>query len=165
MQDYPKAVWSIPYISVTLSPSLKQNFIAYFSFKVSLHPDYIFEIHQQWQSCFSKVYSSSCFSCFFEPEIIKIGQSSYTRYSNNILNFEESTTILNSYTKKSGNLLKPPRNSIIYWYNTIYYRFQYSTLILFEYAELKLGFWKIIWLNEENYTNYINVNFYFHLSF
>ena len=30
-------------------------------------------------------------------------------YSNNILNFEESTTILNAYTKKSGNLLKAPR--------------------------------------------------------
>ena len=30
-------------------------------------------------------------------------------YSNNILNFQESTTILNAYTKKSGNLLKAPR--------------------------------------------------------
>ena len=26
-------------------------------------------------------------------------------YSNNILNFQESTTILSAYTKKSGNLL------------------------------------------------------------
>ena len=29
-------------------------------------------------------------------------------YSNNIVNFQESTTILNAYTKKSGNLLKAP---------------------------------------------------------
>ena len=32
-------------------------------------------------------------------------------YSNNILNFQESPTILNAYTKKSGNLLKAPRIS------------------------------------------------------
>ena len=30
-------------------------------------------------------------------------------YSNNIVNFQESTTILNASTKKSGNLLKAPR--------------------------------------------------------
>ena len=29
MQDAPKAVWSIPYISEAFFPSLKQNFIAY----------------------------------------------------------------------------------------------------------------------------------------
>ena len=46
---------------------LKQNFIAYRSSKVSSRPDYIFEIHQPWQS--------DC-SCSFEAEIIKIGQSS-----------------------------------------------------------------------------------------
>ena len=33
-------------------------------------------------------------------------------YSNNILTFQASTTILNAYTKKSGNLLKAPRNCI-----------------------------------------------------
>ena len=46
MQDGWKAVWSIPYISVAFFPSLKQNFIAYRSSKVS---DCIFEIHQLWQ--------------------------------------------------------------------------------------------------------------------
>ena len=47
MQDAPKAVWSIPYISVaSFFPSLKQNFIAYRSSKMSSHPDWIFEIHQ-----------------------------------------------------------------------------------------------------------------------
>ena len=39
MQDAPKAVWSIPYVSVAFFPSLKQNFIAYHSSKVSSHPD------------------------------------------------------------------------------------------------------------------------------
>ena len=99
MQDAPKAVWSIPYVSVTFFPSLKQNFIAYRSSKVFWHPDCIFEIHQLWQSGFSRVYSNCCCSCWFEPEIIKIGQSSYKMYSNNIENFQESTTILNACTK------------------------------------------------------------------
>ena len=35
-------------------------------------------------------------------------------YSNNILNFQESTTILNACTKKSGNLLKALRILNIY---------------------------------------------------
>ena len=41
-----------------------------------------------------RVYSNCCCSCSFEPEIIKM-------YSNKILNFEESTTILNASKKKS----------------------------------------------------------------
>ena len=87
MQDAPKAVWSIPYVSMAFFPSLKQNFIAYRSSKVSSCPDFIFEIHQLWQLGFSRVYSNSCRSCSFEPEIIKIGQSSHKMYSNNIVNF------------------------------------------------------------------------------
>ena len=67
--------------------SWKQNFIAYRSSKVSSHPDYIFEIHQLWQSWFSRVYSNCCCCCSFEPEIIKIDQSSQKIYSNNIQNF------------------------------------------------------------------------------
>ena len=63
MQDGRKAVRSIPYDSVALFPSLKQNFIAYRFSKVSLRPDCIFEIHQLWQSGFSRVYSNSCCSC------------------------------------------------------------------------------------------------------
>ena len=101
MQDSPKAVWSISYVSVAFFLSLKQNFIAYHSPKVSSHPDCIFEIHQLWQSGFSRVYSNCCCSCSFEAEIIKIGQSSHKMYSNNILNFQVSTTILNACTKKS----------------------------------------------------------------
>ena len=102
MQDGRKAVWSIPYVSVAFFPSLKQNFIAYRSSKVSSRPDCTFEIHQLRQSGFSRVYSNSCCSCLFESEIIKNCQLSYKRYSNNIVNFQESTTILNTCTKKKG---------------------------------------------------------------
>ena len=102
MQDGWKAVWSIPYVSVAFFPSLKHNFIAYRSSKVS---DCIFEIHQMWQSGFSRVYANSCCSCSFEREIIKIGQSSHKMYSNNILNFQESMTNLNAHTKNVWNLI------------------------------------------------------------
>ena len=71
---------------------------------------------QLWQSGFSRVYSNSCCSYSFEPEIIKIGQSSHKMYSNNILNFQESTTILNACTKKSGNLLNAPCTYIIFFF-------------------------------------------------
>ena len=91
---------SIPYVSVAFFPSLKQNFIAYCSSKVSWRPDCIFEIHQLWQSDFSRVYSNCCSSCSFEPEIIKIGQSFHKMYSNDLLNIQVSTTIFNACTKK-----------------------------------------------------------------
>ena len=84
-EDGRKAVCSIPYVSVAFLPSLKQNFIAYPSSKVSSRPDCNFEIHQLWQSGFSRVYSNSCSSCSFEAEIIKIGQSSHKMYSNHRL--------------------------------------------------------------------------------
>ena len=78
MQKGRKAVWSIPYVSVaSFLPSLKQNFIAYRSSKVSSRLECIFEIHQLWQSGFSRVYSNLYCSCWFEPEIIKIGQLSH----------------------------------------------------------------------------------------
>ena len=97
IQDGRKAVWSI---SVAFFSRLKQNFIAYRSSKVSWRPYCIFEIHQLWQSGFCSVYSNSCCSCSFEAEIIKIGQSSYKMYSNNIVHFQESMTILNACTKR-----------------------------------------------------------------
>ena len=99
MQDGRKAIWSISYVSLAFFPSLKQNLIAYHSSKVSSHPDCIFEIHQQWQSGFSRVYSNCCCSCSFEAEIIKIGQSSYM-YSNNIL----ICTAITSYMYSSNIL-------------------------------------------------------------
>ena len=85
MQDAPKTVWSILYVSVAFFARLKQNFIAYCSSKVS---DCIFEIHQLWQSGFSRVYSNCCCSCSFKPEILKIGRSSHKMCSNNLVNFQ-----------------------------------------------------------------------------
>ena len=102
MQDASKAIWSIPYVSVVFFLSLKQNFIAYRSSKV---PDCIFEIHQLRQSGFSRVYSNCCCSCSFEPEIINIGHSSHKMYSNNIVNFQVSTPILNAHTKKVWKII------------------------------------------------------------
>ena len=103
MQDGRKAVWSIPYVSVaSFFPTLKHNFIAYRSSKVS---DCIFEIYQLWQSGFSRVYSNCYCSYWFEAEIIKIGLSSDKMYSNNIVNFQESTTILDACTKKVWKLI------------------------------------------------------------
>ena len=60
------------------------------------------------------MYSNSCCSRSFEPEIIKIGLSSHKMYSNNIVNFQESTPILNACTKNSGNLLNAPRIYVDY---------------------------------------------------
>ena len=111
MQDGRTAVWSI-------FPSLKQKFITYRSFKTSSRPDCIFEIHQQWQSDFSRVYSNPCWNCSFEAEIIKIGQSSHKIYSNNILNFQESRPVLNSHTQKS---LETYRMPLVYIYIYIVY--------------------------------------------
>ena len=87
-------------------PSLKQNSIAYHSSKLSSRPDCIFEIHQLWQSGFSRVYSNFCCSCSFEPEIMKIGQLSHKMYSNNILKCQESMTILNDGIKKVWKLIE-----------------------------------------------------------
>ena len=127
-------------------PSLKQNFIAYRSSKVSSRPDYIFEIDQLWQSGFSRVYSNCCCSCSFEPEIIKICQTSHNMYSNNIVNFQESITILNACTKKSGNLLKVPRIYIyIYIYITLFISIALSSLLpqsilyIYIYIYIKVG--------------------------
>ena len=97
-------------------PSLKRNTIAYRSSKVSSRPYCIFEIDQLWQSGFSRVYSNCCCSCSFEPEIRKIGQSSHKMYSNNIVNFQESTTILNACTKKVWKLIECTTYTYIYIY-------------------------------------------------
>ena len=67
--------------------------------------DCIFEIYRLWHSDFSRVYSNCSCRCSFEPEIIKISQSSQKIYSNNIVYFQESTTILNAHTKKVWKLI------------------------------------------------------------
>ena len=101
MQDAPKAVWSIPYASVALFPSLKYNFIAYLLKCPDVQIAFLKFTSCENQAC--------CCSYSFEAEIIKIGQSSHKMYCNNIENFQESTTFLNACTKKSGNLLNARR--------------------------------------------------------
>ena len=94
---------------------------------------FITEIHQLWQSGFSRVYSNCCCSCWFEPEIITIGQSSHKMYSNSILNFQEFTPILNAHAKKVRklilctsyygilyNIITIGKNIIIIWWNVAY---------------------------------------------
>ena len=58
-------------------------------------------------------------------------------YSNNVLDFQESKTILNVCTKMSGNLLKAPR---VYIYIYIYIRFliEVDNLII---PEMNLDKW------------------------
>ena len=75
---------------------------------MSSRPNCIFEIHQLWQSGISRVYSNCWCSSSFESEIMKIVQSSHKVYSNNLLNFQVSTTILKACTKNSVNLLNAP---------------------------------------------------------
>ena len=84
--------------------SLKQNFL-------HIILPYVQIAFLQFTICDNqaRVYSNCCCSCWFEREIIKIGQSSHKMYSNKIVNFQESTTILNACTKKSGKLLNAPR--------------------------------------------------------
>ena len=116
MQDAPKAISRIPYISVAFLLSLKLNSIVYRSSKVSSCPDCISQIHQLWQSGFSWVFSNSSCSFSFESEIIKIGQSSYNMESNNILNFQKSTTILDACTKIVWKLIEGTSYICIYIY-------------------------------------------------
>ena len=153
MQDGRKSVWSIPYVSLAFFPSLKQNFITYRSSEVSWRPDCIFGIHQLWQPGFSRVYSNCCCSCSFEAEIIKIGQSSHKIKCNNIVNFQESTTILNACTKKSGNLSKAPR--------TIFRRQpQISTRCIYHHTHTDTN--NHIYDHTPVYANIINTNRHTH---
>ena len=86
----------------------------------------IFEIHLSW------VFSNYCSNCSFKPEIIRIGQSSHKMYNNNILNFQESMTILNADTKKVWNLIVCTSYIYIYIYIYIYmYVCMYVCLLYF----------------------------------
>ena len=58
------------------------------------------------------MYSNCYCNCSFEPEIIKIGQLSHKMYSNNILNFQESTAILNAVQKSLETSLNNPRMTL-----------------------------------------------------
>ena len=157
MQDGRKAVWSIPYVSVAFFPSLKHNFIAYRSSKVSSRPDCIFEIHQQWQSGFRRVYSNYCCRCSFEAEIIKIGQSFHKMCINKILYFQVSTAIFNAGKKKSRNLLNAPRICVSDAIEYIYYvRFRCSSVHLLN--KFQMLYYTYQTLYYEHFRRYIDVS-------
>ena len=112
----------------------------------------IFEIHQLWQSGFGRVYSNCCCSCSFEPEIIKIGLSSYKMYSNNILNLQESTTILNAHTKNVWKLIVCPSyisvreteiQSQVEWYQKL----KKWYLMLLRITLIIIGYGSRLWSN------------------
>ena len=91
-QARPKAVRIIPHVSVVFCPSLKQDFIAYRSSQVSSCPDCILK----FTSCDNQAVFQLMFIWTWNH---KNGQSSHDMCSNNIVNIQESTTILNACTK------------------------------------------------------------------
>ena len=66
------------------------------------------------------MFSNCCCICSFEAEFIKIGQSSHKMYSNNIMNFHESTTILITCTKNVFKLIEFTSCVYIYIYIYVY---------------------------------------------
>ena len=99
---------SVPFLIILRVPTITST-----SSRPSSCPDCIFKIHQLWQSGFSRVYSNCCCSCSFDTEIIKISQPFHKMYSNNIVNFQESTTVLNAHTKKVWKLIVCTSNVLI----------------------------------------------------
>ena len=110
----------IPYVSVAFSPSLKHKCIAHRSSKVSSHPDFIFEIHQQWQSGFSRVYSNSCCSSSFEPEIIKLVSYLIRCIAITYWIFKSLRQFRMPVQKMSINLLNA-LHIYIWWYRMIFF--------------------------------------------
>ena len=84
------------------------------------------------------MYSNCCSSCSFEPEIIQIGQSSDKIYSNNILNYQESTPILNACTKKSLET---------YWRHHVVQTYEVEGLLFIfrNWVYSNLNSYKLIW--------------------
>ena len=105
MQNGPKEVWSILYVSVaSFFPSLKQNLLHIVLLKCR-HVQIAF---LKFTSCDNQALVG-CIPIAAVAEIIRIGQSCHKMYSNKILNFQVSTTILDYCKKMSGNLLNSPR--------------------------------------------------------
>ena len=123
-------------------------FIAYRS---SSRPDCIFEIHQLWQSGFSRVYSNSCCNCSFEPETLKSGQSTHKMYSNSILIFQESTIILNVCTKKVWKLIEC-NTYITELYAVLIFRTSFSNSILDLYFRTLLVMW-MLWTYRSSWNS------------
>ena len=145
-------------------PSLKQNYIAYHSSKVSWRPDFIFEIHQLCQSGFNRVYSNCCSSYSFVFKIIKIGPSSHKMYSNNILNFQESTTILNACTRKSGNLLTAPC-IFLFLCLSIFLFLPFSIYLSIYFSNTHSTTHTYVHTHTHTHKIYVGIYFYFSLYF
>ena len=79
------------------------------------------------------MYSNCSCRCSFEAEIIKIGQSSHEMYSNNMVNFQESTTILNARTKKVRKLIVCTSYIYIYIYTHTELRSIYESKVGLKY--------------------------------
>ena len=107
----------------------------------------------QWQSGFSRVYSNCCCSCSFEPEIIKNCQSSHKMCSNNIVNFQESTTILNAHTKKVWKIIVC--TSYIYMHaHCIYINIYIYILYIYIYIRTHTHRWDIyIYIHTHTHTH------------
>ena len=145
MQDGQKAVWSIPYVSVAFFPSLKQNFIAYCASKMLSHPDCIFEIHQLWQSGFSRVYSNSCCSCSLVSHLIRYLAITYWNF------------------KSLRQFKMPVQKSLeTYWMHHIYVCLCVGThtcMLFYGYMKLVLWYiWQRFWSSSEyQQLNWIEV--------
>ena len=85
------------------------------------------------------MYSNSCCSYSFKPEIL-ISQSSHKMYSNNILNFQESTTMLNACSKKARNLMKDPHMTArnLRWFDGLFVKWHINLWMLFNAKAIHL---------------------------
>ena len=92
------------------------------------------------------MHSISCCSCSLEHEIIRIGQSSHKTYSNNIVNFQESTTILNTHTKKVSKLIVGASYILLYTmitlmrYLTQRFHFMFNKLCLIDVQDQRYDY-------------------------
>ena len=90
---------------------LKHNFIAYRSSKVHI-------AFLKFTSCDNQVLIG-CIPIAAVAVLLKIGRSSHKMYSNNIVNFQESTTILNACTKSLETYWKHHVYIYIYIYGSV----------------------------------------------
>ena len=91
----------------------------------------------------SRVYSNCCCSCSFEAEIIKIGQSSDKMYRNNVLVFQESTSILNAHKKKVWKIIV--RTLCVYIYIYILHRSSGQKVNRI-HSRLSQDFYSVVWM-------------------
>ena len=113
MQDASKALWSIPYVSVAFFFQVQNIILLHIVLLKCRHVPIGF---LKFTSCDNQTLAG-CFPISAVAVnlilIIKIGQSSHKMYSNNILNFGVTKTILNAGTKNVWNKFNAPRNPYV----------------------------------------------------